>query len=194
MEGACHLSADDLRICWRTGVSDHGPPAPDRDTELSLGEHVGCGLTEAGTLRCWGSGDALLGGVPTGDGWVDFGVWAQLACAVHASGTVECWGDTDDLPASMAGDHERVAASHPSARARGATAGLTCGGREEGADSWGESLPGLNDLHRSSGWLELAPAREAVCGLDSSGHVSCWGRGAEGRGPTDVPASLTAEG
>lgn len=81
--------------------------APTADAaRLEVGTGFGCALTDAGTVKCWGSnqygqlGNGTIGGwalVPvdvTGlSGVVDLATGAEQACAVLSDGTVKCWGD-----------------------------------------------------------------------------------------------------
>jgi len=70
---------------------------------VDAGDGATCGITDAGTLHCWGRGDMLgIGGLgdsatalPIGsDTWREVSVGAHHVCAITSPGALYCWGDS----------------------------------------------------------------------------------------------------
>lgn len=204
-------------VCWGTGVStgalgsgmDAGrQPQPVTDlsgvVSLSVGDNFGCGLLEAGGVRCWGdnmfgqlgnggSNNAYTPQVALASGAVSLAAGARHACALLGDARVVCWGS------NLLGQHGTgttalsVRAPQPMALDAGVTALFA------GSDgTWtlhGESPPRLSGDSSQFG-PTLRPTPVALfdggvrfiaattahsCAIRSNRTLECWGRGLEGQ-------------
>lgn len=95
-------------------------PRARRAVSIDVGESAACAALDDGSLRCWGSGPAVPGGIrftpvpvplPAGAPAVRVGVGAAHACALRADGSVWCWGG--DFEGQLGNDDARVDQSAP---------------------------------------------------------------------------------
>lgn len=175
-----------------------------RMTTVSAGGFHVCGLTQAGSAYCWGSGfGGQLGNgstldspvpVPVSGNWrfVQLSAGYDHTCGLIAGGTALCWGNNR---AGQLGDGSSVLKSAPVLVAGGLaftqlsadslhTCGLTAAGS---AFCWGATQlvggPGSGfdttlTPHQVSGatlFTALALGGGESCGLDSNGSAFCWG-------------------
>lgn len=67
-------------------------------TRVVTSDHMGCALSTAGSISCWGYDfDDLLAG-PSGGVYVDLSMQDGAACAVLESGSIQCWGSSASFP------------------------------------------------------------------------------------------------
>lgn len=127
-------------------------------TQISLGSRFGCGLSEEGTVKCWGRCDdgqcGSQGGnapsprpVPGLDQVTQIEVGFAFACALRNDGTVWCWGDNGYLQLGVDDVEERT---------------------EPGA------VPGLSDV------AQIAVGGFHGCARRNDGQVVCWGSNRHG--------------
>jgi len=133
---------------------------------VSLGSRFGCGLTEEGTVRCWGRCDdgqcGSEGGnartprpVPGLDDVTQIDVGFGFGCALRGDGTVWCWGDNGWLQLGVEGVEERTEPA---------------------------PVPGLTEV------AEIALGGFHGCARRQNGQVLCWGN--NGHGELGAPASV----
>jgi hypothetical protein len=93
-EFACAVRANGTAICWQDVAGADGTltavPTDGRFARLSLGAHHGCGVTLAGTVRCWGALTGGLDAIPPG-AFTEIAAGQDSACSL-ASPLVRCWG------------------------------------------------------------------------------------------------------
>lgn len=125
---------------------------------VSLGSRFGCGLTEEGTVKCWGrNSDGQCGSegddartprlVPGLDEVTQVAVGFGFACALREEGTVWCWGDNGWLQLGVEGVEERAEPA---------------------------PVPGL------SGIAEIGIGGFHGCARKENGQVLCWGNNSHG--------------
>ena len=137
--------------------------------QVSTGNQHSCALHHSGGVYCWGSGGSLQTGGTVGGSnsrprrvLVNGGSWLtgvvqveagdSFSCALQETGGVLCWGDGAKL-----GDG-------PSPSDSGTPVSVL---REAGVE--------LGDV------VQISLGADHACALQSSGHVWCWGDGANGR-------------
>lgn len=187
----CALTRAGGVLCWGAGTMrqigdgdavDRPAPVPvvglaSGVTAIAVGGAHGCALTEARTVRCWGSN--LLGQV--GDGTriaratpvevvgladvVAISAGDLHSCAVLASGAAKCWGLNDD-------------------------------GRLGDGTTTQRSLPtDVVDLPAPLAAISAGAAH--TCAVTTAGAAQCWGYGNEGRlgnattATSSVPVAVT---
>ncbi len=74
--------------CWGSGAE---APAGSVAT-LSVGVGHGCGVTDAGSLTCWGADAFGQASPPAGSEWVQVSAGFTHSCAVDRAGGAACWG------------------------------------------------------------------------------------------------------
>src|SRR5262249_4747796 len=93
-EFACALQEDGRATCWELRRGSPSFEIPTRYKSLAAGISAMCGVTEAGTVECWGEGNgssmarlfAMVGSYRT------VSVGASTYCAMNASNVATCWG------------------------------------------------------------------------------------------------------
>lgn len=139
---------------------------------IALGDEHTCVLTTAGSVRCWGNGsDGRLGYASTTDrgdnetpafaGDVDLGGTAVAiaaggahTCALLTTGRLRCWGD-------------------------GGQGQLGYGNTTSIGDD--ETPAAAGDVPVGGKVSAIAAGVDHTCAVLRSGHVRCWGSGADGR-------------
>lgn len=146
--------------------------------QLAANEDHTCGLTDTGTVRCWGDGargrlgygdledvgddetPADVGDIAVGGVVNQIAAGATHTCALLSGGAVRCWGDGRDGQLGY-GNTEDI-------------------GDDELPQDAGDVSLGAPATRIAAGWLH-------TCALTDEGAVRCWGRGpAVGQGLTLV--------
>ena len=172
-----------------------------------------CALTDAGGVKCWGTGAvgngaAALTTAPTDVVGLTSGVSAisagsDFACAVLSAGGVKCWGSN---AVGQLGNGTKIDSSIPvdvTGLSSGVTAvgagynhscALTSGGAVKcwGANPVGQLGNGSTTLSATpvdvvglaSGVSAIAVGHQSSCALASAGTVKCWG------GQSGIPVDI----
>jgi len=222
----CVLTTAGGVLCWGfnrygqlgDGMNNDRRPVPANVAGLSSGIvalaaggwHT-CALTEAGGVKCWGSG-------PLGDGTDTFiqrtpveviglsdevaalAAGGQHTCALTAAGGVKCWGRNDfgqlgdgsiserHTPVDVNGLTSGVAALaagdyHTCALT--AAGGVKCWGLNQygqlGDRTTSERYTPVDVIGLSSGVVALTVGNDHTCALTESGGVKCWGNNLPGK-------------
>ncbi|MGB0680331.1 MAG: RCC1 domain-containing protein, partial [Polyangiales bacterium] len=164
---------------------------------LAGGKDFTCGITSAGGVLCWGTGN------PTGatsfavavaglSNVTALGLGDDHACALISDGTIRCWGDNTS---GQLGDGSNTQSSTPvtvsgisDASAIAAGSRFNCAVRTGGSvNCWGDNTSGqLGDGSQTASNLpvtttglsdatQLDAGWEHVCARTRSGHMYCWG-------------------
>jgi alpha-tubulin suppressor-like RCC1 family protein len=225
----CALDADGAAWCWGDNAqgqlgtgsladaqcgafpcqSAPAPVATDaRFQQLSAGRDFTCGLTNSGSVLCWGANDARqLGTNSVGDsceglpcshspvaaasGRTFEGIGSSLnfTCAIASTGIVSCWGLN---PNNHHFTDEPVAVDDAFTFARVAGGGLhSCAlDLDDAAWCWGIDAMGAGSVTRESArpiavtgahrFQALASGRYTSCGVDQDGAAWCWGDNTDG--------------
>lgn len=147
---------------------DTGIPPADRFIDVGTGAIHTCGISEVGTILCWGANDDDQLNAPMGT-FVSISVGHAHSCALSNDGNVECWGRNDDGQTSLIGTFSDVAAG----------GAHTCGLEEDGS----VTCVGKNDQGQlrapDSTFIDLVAGANHTCGTvvkDSGDYGSeCWG-------------------
>lgn len=90
---SCALATDGSVACWpaRTTI-----PAPTPQTQIALGEQLGCSLDAGGLATCWapptGSAGWRVSTAPAELRFASIAVGGGTACGLTLSGAAWCWG------------------------------------------------------------------------------------------------------
>jgi len=177
-----------------------GPGATTRVTTISAGPRNTCGVTDAGTVKCWGAGaNSARGSGSSGDSSVPVdmtslssGVLAVSAgastCALTSSGAVTCWSvNENSLLGPNSGSRVPVAVAGRATDVASLSVGtdLACFVTALGAvRCWGSGILGNNTsfspvpvdvVGLSSGVLSVSAGFRHACALTALGAVKCWG-------------------
>ena len=165
---------------------------------VDAGTDYACGLTSAGTLKCWGN--ALT--PPTGT-YTQLSVGVFDACAVDATGKLTCWGTDKStigngqtgVKAVSVGTYQACAVmsdtsvqcwSSESSYTTGIPAGTgysqvtagwnhSCALKSDGtAICWGSSLFGIQSVPNAK-FKRIAAGDDFTCGVKTDGSLACWG-------------------
>lgn len=236
----CALDADGVAWCWGfnaqgqlgTGAladaqcgafpcqTTPAPVATDAHfQQLSAGRDFTCGLTNSGSVLCWGANDARqLGtnsvddtceGLPCsrspvtaadGAAFAAIGSSLDFSCAIASTGAVSCWGLN---PNTHHFTDEPVAVNDALTFARVAGGGLhSCALDLDGAAwCWGIDALGAGSSVLESAkpvavtgghtFTALASGRYTSCGVDQEGVAWCWGDNTDGATGNEPVASGT---
>lgn len=182
-------------------------------TQVRLGAGFGCGLSEAGDVRCWGrcgdgqcgsdGGDATIPrAVPGLDQVTQVDVGYSFACALREDHTVWCWGDNGYLQLGEDAIEERTTPAQVRGLADIEEIALgafhACARRDDGVVlCWGSNSQGV--LTRSETPEKRAEPRPIrgvrrasalwsghyhSCARSQGGRLRCWGGSAHGQSGT----------
>ena len=173
------------------------------------GTHT-CARKTDGTLFCWGAnatgqlgiGDRVIRNVPTSVA----GTWNQVVagvghtCGRRSDGTVACWGGNAFGEAGSPAATDQLSPNAIDGSSTGWTSvaagsSFSCGVRSGtvlcwGHDANGELGNGVMDgaphatptaIMSMNLFMDVAASFEHACALTTSGGISCWGAGADGR-------------
>ena len=140
-------------------------------TELSAGDFHICGLTDDGTIFCWGHNGAGQTNVPAGEFTaVDSGQWHS--CAIDLDGALECWGgNSHGQSLSPEGRFKRVAPGGRHTCAITAVDELQC---------WGDNAQ-KQSQPPSGKWSAVSSGEEHSCAISMDQALACWGSNAHGQ-------------
>jgi alpha-tubulin suppressor-like RCC1 family protein len=201
-----------LLLSWTT-VALASPPEGDAATrhfrQVSLGDDHGCGITQDGTVACWGDnargqlGHGTTDPTPVPQPVPDLTDVAALStghlhtCALTRMGRVWCWGDDQAGQAGGNGDLMITPVEVqglPAVRAIAAGATHTCALSMEGTVScWGNNLYGqlgVDSLRNARFPVPVPGVEDATsiavgyghsCAALASGGAICWGDPTEGQ-------------
>ncbi|MFW6054079.1 MAG: RCC1 domain-containing protein, partial [Persicimonas sp.] len=161
--------------CWGDDV--HGllsPPTDETFTEIALGPYHGCGVTEAGAVRCWGEETGLGSGytTPPSDlsNVVEVSVGYKSACTLDDAGTIQCWGEDTSAFSELPSDLEFASVSM---NPLGAGCATTVDGD---AYCWHlDDTDTLGWAPTRAAFVDVTAAGSYACGLKEDGTFSCWG-------------------
>jgi hypothetical protein len=212
----CGVHPDGSVRCWQMAVRDptaplcseivppclnQGRPPPGRYVALTAGPRVSCGLTDEGTIQCWGVDNQYgIASPPAGNDFVAID-GSGVQCGLRKSGEVSCWGGSisglgrmplmepatqfevttratcailADGRARCEGDNDLVLPSklrYARLNLNGGVCGLTADGTIACAGT-----PWLKRITPSRGpYLEVVNSDSDVCALRGDGIVECWG-------------------
>lgn len=200
--GTCTLGVDGKVACYRAGTWDEQhqrEPAPDRVASLTggrridLGPHFGCVVHETGRVSCFqhsiAAPQALRAvSVPEVTDAVDVRVGVSMACALRKDRRTFCFslgqrtrktaelGSADAIDVAQDdGDSAPLVCLADGVRAR-------CQRAEAFGSGW--TLPTVSTevvtFSGSAPLRELAVTGSAVCALDATGSVACFGHNIHG--------------
>ncbi len=185
----CAVTEARALVCW--GSNDNGALGTGADPSADIvpptevgagtsweaafgGEFHSCGLSEDGSLFCWGNnGDGRLGVgdrtrrlVPTivSAGWTRVATGADHTCAIDSMGGLFCWGNDDSGQLGL------------------------------GDAAVGSSYALPNRVGTEDGWGDVATGRGFTCAVDAEGVIRCAGANDEGQlgvGDTSPRSELT---
>ena len=181
----CGVDPDGAVRCWHAATSDpsaplcdvaappcvnDGRPPPGRYVAVTAGVDVSCGLTDEGTIQCWGvDTDGGAARPPEGDDFIAID-GARALCGLRASGELSCWGDFgfDYRPEPVTEVATQVEVI-PSARC------ALLGDGQARCDGDGDLVlsPALRFARLSLGSSTTETA--GVCGLTADGAIACAG-------------------
>ncbi|HEX4445704.1 MAG TPA: hypothetical protein VH044_03180 [Polyangiaceae bacterium] len=181
----------------------HGPWAA-----VSISSVSGCGVTTAGSVRCWsdetldgvlGNGTTLPSAFPAqvsglASDVVSLSVGNDFACALAAGGGVQCWGAIpprsglgSEVPvaiANLASGATAIAAGGQSACALTASRGVLCwgtnGSGELGNGTTSDSASAVAVTGLTGNPATLAVGFDFACVATTTGAVQCWGDDSSG--------------
>jgi hypothetical protein len=133
-EWTCLVTPHDGTIAGTTG-EDSVTVVLVRWLGLSASSHHTCGVTDLGSVECWGSDDYGQSTPPSGS-FKSVSAGYLHTCGVKTSGSVNCWGIDD----GSTDDYGQVTAT-PSGSFKSVSAGghHTCGVNSSGsAECWGD--------------------------------------------------------
>lgn len=148
-------------------------------SHVSAGQYHTCGLTNEGSLLCWGSNSSGQTDIPTNQTFIQVSAGGGHTCGVKADGMLICWGwngrGQTDVPADQT--FTQVSAGN------GYTCGLTT---DSSLSCWGSTLYGQVDTPAGPSFTQVSAGGYHICGLTTDGSLLCWGDNTYGQ--TDVPA------
>ena len=131
---------------------------------LAFGHQHACGLTDAGTVKCWGRNNNGQIGVSGGDVKTPYGVslgsgrtatsiyaGGHSTCAILDDGSTKCWGHNSNGQLGI------------------------------GSTSNTNTPTTINSLGSGRTAVSLAMAMHSVCALLDDGSVKCWGDDSQGQ-------------
>jgi len=187
-----------------TLLTTFATPASAQES-VSLGSRFGCGLTEEGTVKCWGRNRDGQCGIPGGesvrtpqqvpglDEVTQLQVGFGFGCALREDGTVWCWGDngwlqlgTDDVeeratpaPVPDLTDIVEIGIGGFHGCARKASGQVLCWGNnshgELGAPERVEKRAAPRPVPRVGRVTDLWVGLYNACAKDRRGRIRCWG-------------------
>lgn len=154
-------------------------------TDVSLSSTVGAARRADGTLRWFGTSDALRRSPPASeapdDAFGDFVVQSNIACGVRLDGSITCWGLTHFFsPDEIADGDFGLGEAPPSDLAYTQVAlgnRFGCGldvDRELhcwGTDDWHVEFPDAPP----GPFTQVSAGFYSACGLREDGQLECWG-------------------
>jgi len=165
---------------------------------VSAGYSHTCGITDLGTLLCWGQGKNGQALVPqwimgsNDTAWASVSAGTSHTCAISSNGTGVCWGADDEGQSTVP--------EVPGQTWRLIDAGYahTCGIVSNGSAicwGWNGVVPGtLVPFGQArvpssvENWTMVSAGFVHTCGVSSTGEGFCWGKNDNGQG--DVPEEL----
>ena len=177
---ACAIRFPDGSIkCWGDREVTAMTPRGTGYAKVSAASRYTCALADAGSITCWGVGNAdLQVPVPSSDqDFTDVAAGGSHACGLHKDGSVTCWPGFSEDVAVYVDKGQTLPSSNGPFRALCAGADHTCALLRSSSrvECWGSdtqlqaSPPGFRSFN------SLACGPEVTCGLTSTGTVQCWG-------------------
>lgn len=195
----CAILEDEEALCWGVdeavgqplGLRSHTEPPSHFDpielgarvAQIAAGENHACAVTDQGSIRCWGYGDAgalgygnredvldaaSIGEVEVGDEVVQMAAGGAHTCALLASNELRCWGGRSFVSCNP----EAIGDDEPA------------------------SMAALLDVGQDV--VKIDAGMSHTCALLASGEVRCWGENYDGqlgyplRESVSDPTSLAA--
>jgi alpha-tubulin suppressor-like RCC1 family protein len=219
---SCALAADGAAWCWgnnesgqlgnATQITASEPVqvlagATTTFSQLAVGAHHSCGITDAGVAMCWGSGYSGQLGVGSytatttpapiagTDRFVAVGAHASRSCAIRTDNQVFCWGvgpDGGPSPGTLGLDLRALAVGQRhSCGLQVSDGALLCWG----ANSYGQLSDGtdIGDGVRQvdlTGVTAVAAGDNYSCAI-AGAQSSCWGNNNGSLGTGDTADTAT---
>ncbi|HEX5101257.1 MAG TPA: choice-of-anchor Q domain-containing protein [Polyangiaceae bacterium] len=159
--GMCGLRSDGTLVCWNDTTFASVPPGPFADFDAGLAEV--CTLDAAGSIGCFGEGDAAIGNPPS-SAFTSVSVGGG-ACAIAEDRSLHCWGVSGTPPS---GTFTSVAFGENHVCAIRTDESVACWMTVPDLDRGQASPP-------SGTFLAIAAGAQATCGLRTDGTLACWG-------------------
>ena len=185
---ACGILHYVILRCWGS-ITAQPPATIDKKwSEISLGRSHVCGLSDTGTISCWGnSGFGQISGgeeyLNSSQQWIAVAAGGYVTCGIRSDHALFCWGIPDFGQLSVPGgdldwrwSQLAVADTH------------TCAITVDGAMvCWGENtfeqtqVPPIGN----GTWTSVSVSQLMSCGTLEDGRGLCWGSNLYGQ--TNVP-------
>ena len=120
--------SDDAIECWNGNVGIGDSPGRFRDVSTGTTTDMVCGVTDGGSLECWGTDrDGNKFDPPTGSNFEQVSVGLEAACALTTSGDLKCWDNRDryNWP-DKSGSYEQVQTGDNSVCVRDGSGKVEC--------------------------------------------------------------------
>lgn len=176
-------------------------------TSFSVGEDATCGVTNYGTLWCWGDNGLYQLGVgedtdavsePTAvdneSPWEIVDIGGHISCGLRSDSSWWCWGDQTGGSwgtAQLTSDTPRQMASVLDATWIDTSAGdqYACALRDDGTIWCFGWVPGVSSISPYSpeqpwegdNWSSLHSGVNHMCAIKNDGTLWCWGQNLDGR-------------
>ena len=189
LSGKCEVLAapESENICNGNQFCNSQGECADAATNVAVGKHHTCILTQAGTIRCWGEnsrgqlGDGTrksrqqhLNVAGATDGAIGIAAGDEHTCAVFSSGNLMCWGALEGAPGAMLGDAlvpVTIAADGKPVSTVSSFKNRRCFVAGGGVWCWGMDA----SLSLSEGSKVLAQSPQAVAGLSGAATAVALG-------------------
>ena len=164
-------------------------------TQLALGYHNSCGLTNTGGMKCWGNNSwgqigSSASGTQTSPSNLP-GYTSNVSaiagghhhtCAITTAGAVRCFGLNwnSNLTPSISSGAVDISVGYLHSCALMSYGGVKCWGRNDSAGQLGDGtttnrVAAVDVVGLTSGVTAITTGHEFSCALLSTGAVKCWG-------------------
>ncbi len=152
--------------------------------QIGVGDRIACGITQPGTVQCWGPDPASTGEFEPRGGIIDIAVGGRHVCARDEDGFVGCHGHCGEgcsgqgeVPDGLFFDVITAGLAHTCGIVRG-TGTVRCWGAGDElcqlpacGENQGQSIPPPG----VSGYRAIAAGALHTCAIDGDYAIRCWG-------------------